>query len=298
MNSTYTVVVNVKEGKEMIGMKSVEKKLGGFQLEIPEIGIPEGYICGLVGPNGSGKTTLLNLLLGLYRCNKGEIVIDDMIYEEQRKEILDLFGTVLVEDLLRQDLSLIENADMYGSYYSRYDREYFLELLEQFGLAPMNKFGKLSKGQKLKAQFAFALSCHPKYLVLDEPTANFDPKFRKIFWEIIGKYVAEGDKSVILATHLTDDLDRMADYLIYLEKGKVIYHGDMEKFRESYRIVSGEKYKINLIQKDYIIHMEEHQYTTKALVVHKRLNSYDSLTVTKPSIEEFMYHYTKRSKRV
>lgn len=280
----------------MIEIKALEKRLGGFHLAVPELLIPEGYICGLVGPNGSGKTTLLNLLLGLYRCDKGEIVIDGMTYDEQRKEILDLFGTVLVEELLRGDLSLIENADMFGKYYSRYEREYYLELLERFELNPKDRFGKLSKGRKLKVQFAFALSCHPKYLILDEPTANFDPKFRTMFWEIIGKYVADGDKSVLLATHLTDDLDRMADYLIYLEKGKVVFNGDMETFRESYRIVSGEKYKIKLIPKELIIHMEEHQYTVKALVVHKRLNEYESLVVTKPSIEEFMYHYTKRQK--
>lgn len=281
----------------MIQLREIEKGLKTFHLNISEIEIPEGYICGLVGQNGSGKTTLLNLILGLYRCNQGEVVIDGMTYENCRKDILDLFGTVLVEELLRRDLSLIANADLFGAYYSRYDRDCFLELLQLFELEPTARFGKLSKGQKLKGQFAFALSCHPKYLILDEPTANFDPEFRKIFLELLSKFVAEGDRSVILATHLTDDLDRLADYLIYLENGKVVYQGDMECFRDGYRIVSGEKYKINLLKKEVIIHMEEHRYGTKALVIHKRHNEYDSLVVNKPTIEEFMYHYTKRGEK-
>lgn len=282
----------------MIKLKDLEKGLNAFHLQVPELEIPEGYICGLVGPNGSGKTTLLNLILGLYRQKQGEIAIDGMSYEDKRREILDLFGPVLVDELLRSDLTLLKNADVYGAYYSRYDREYFLELLELFQLNPQLRFGKLSKGQKLKCQFAFALSCHPKYLILDEPTANFDPAFRKIFLEMITKFVAEGDKSVILATHLTEDLDRLADYLIYLEKGKVVFSGDMEKFRDSYRIVSGEKYKIKLLKEENIIHLEEHPYATKALVIHKRLNAYDSLVANKPTIEEFMYHYTKRGTTV
>ena len=156
-------------------------------------------------------------------------------------------------------------------------------------------FSHLSKGEKLKCQFAFALACKPKYLILDEPTANFDPEFRETFWKLLKDFVANGDRSVLLATHLTDDLDRMADYLIYMEHGKIIYSGDIEHFRDCYRIVSGEAYKLKLIRKDSLIALEEKPYGAKALVKHSRLCSYDNaLTVTYPSIEEFMYYYSKK----
>lgn len=167
--------------------------------------------------------------------------------------------------------------------------------LERFGLNGGRRFGKLSRGEKIKCQFAFALSCDPKLLLLDEPTGNFDPDFREQFFQIIKEFIADGTKSVILATHLTDDLDRLADYLIYLEDGRQVFAGDIESFRSAYRMVSGETYKINLLGQDRLIFVEEKRYGTKALVRHSRLNRYDdSLTVTYPTIEEFMYFYSKR----
>ena len=127
------------------------------------------------------------------------------------------------------------------------------------------------------------------------PTANFDPEFREQFFEILREYMSDGTKSVILATHLTEDLDRLADYLIYLEDGKQIFAGDIESFREDYRIVSGEAYKIRLLPKERIVHIEENTYGAKALVKHRRHKEYDKeLQVTYPTIEEFMYYFSKQ----
>lgn len=279
----------------IIKIDDVSKKLGRFQLEYLSFELPEGYICGLAGPNGAGKTTLLHLLLGLYRQDEGQIFLDSMSYDSNEGRIHDMIGTVLVEELFENAYSIKSNADRFGRYYSKYSWEKMVEYLERFRLKPSGKFGKLSKGEKLKCQFAFALSHDPQLLVLDEPTGNFDPDFREQFFQIIQEFIADGTKSVILATHLTDDLDRLTDYLIYLENGRQIFAGDIESFRSGYRIVSGERYKINLLPKEKIVHIEDKNYGSKALVKHSRLNGYDgALQVTYPSIEEFMYFYSKR----
>lgn len=279
----------------MIIMQGVSKQLKTFRLKDMNIEIPDGYICGLVGLNGAGKTTLLHLLLGLYRPDKGTVKIDDREYPGMEKEIHDEMGTVLVEELLDPDASVMENGERYGKFYSHFNRQQYLDNLTQFHLAANSRFGKLSKGQKLKCQFAFALACNPRYLILDEPTANFDPEFRTIFLKRIQEFVSDGTRTVLLATHMTEDLDRLADYLIYLEKGNLIYSGDLETFRERYRIVSGEKYKIKLFSKEDLISLEERAYGTKALIRHHGYNTYDpTLKVTYPSIEEFMYFYSKR----
>ena len=238
------------------------------------------------------------MLLGLYRPDSGTVRIDGKIYEENEKEIRQQTGIVLAEDLLHPAFSLLQNGRYYGSFYNGYEEVCFVEKLKQYHLDPREKFGHLSKGQKLKCQFAFALACEPKYLVLDEPTANFDPEFRQDFLRLISDFVADGKRSVILASHLMDDLDRYADNLIYFDEGNLVYSGDVESFRDKYRIVSGEKYKINLINKDNIIHMEERKYGAKALVRHGIGTDYDkALQVTYPSLEEFMYYYSKRVKR-
>lgn len=165
-----------------------------------------------------------------------------------------------------------------------------MEKLKQYHLDPREKFGHLSKGQKLKCQFAFALACHPAYLFLDEPVANFDPEFKKQFFADLCAFIGDGERTAVLSTHETEDLDRLADYLIFMKEGEAVIASDMEKFRDSYRIVSGESYKIRLLRPDVIVKLEEREFGARALVRHSRLLSYDkSLLVACPTIADFMY---------
>ena len=265
----------------MIVMEDVERHQGSFQMKNISFSIPDGYICGLVGRNGAGKTTLMHLLLGLYRIGQGKLEIDGMHYPEQEKEIHDEIGTVLVEELFDGAYSIWENGMLYGAYYSKFKAIDYEDLLQEFQLEKKEKFRKLSKGQKLKCQFAFALACHPKY-------------FRAAFLKKIQEFVMDGEHTVLLATHMTEDLDRLADYLIYLQEGQILYAGDMESFREKYRIVAGENYKIKLLG-DSVLGIEQRQMGTRALVRHHKFREYDrELTVTYPSIEEFMYLYERK----
>ncbi len=282
----------------LIELKEVNKRLGAFSLQEISLQLPEGYIMGLVGPNGAGKTSLLHLLLGLYQPDSGEIIIDGKHYEDSEAEIHELIGTALLEDLFDDALTLWQNAEEYGSYYKHYDAELLKQYLDRFQLERKRRFGELSKGEKLKFQFAFALAHDAKLLVLDEPTGNFDPTFREEFFAVLREFIADGQRSVILSTHLTEDLDRMADYILYLEKGKVLFHGDIETLHDTYRVVIGEKYKIKLLRQEDVIHMEEGQFGTRALIRHHKRNLYDaSLTVTIPTIEELMYFMTKRGQK-
>ena len=271
------------------------KKLDKFKLEDISFEIPEGYICGLVGENGAGKTSLLHLLFGVYKPDDGKIFVDGMNFEENEKEIKDEIGVVLVEDLYDLSCTLKDNANFYGKFYSNYDEKLLDKYLNEFGLDGKRKYKKLSRGEKLKFQFAFALSIQPKILILDEPTGNFDPEFRNQFFDILKEFIADGTRTVILATHLTQDLDKLADYLIYLEKGKLKFAGDIEQFREEYRLVVGEMYKLKKIPKENVIYMEEKNYGAQALIRYRRRLSFDEgLEITYPTIEDFMYFMSKR----
>ena len=274
----------------MLELDQVSKRLGSFQLRNITIQIPTGYLCGLAGENGAGKTSLLHMLLGLYRPDSGTVRIDGKIYEENEKEIRQQTGIVLAEDLLHPAFSLLQNGRYYGSFYNGYEEVCFVEKLKQYHMDPREKFGHLSKGQKLKCQFAFALACHPAYLFLDEPVANFDPEFKKQFFTDLCAFIGDGERTAVLSTHETEDLDRLADYLIFMKEGEAVIASDMEKFRDSYRIVSGESYKIRLLRPDVIVKLEEREFGAMALVRHSRLLSYDkSLLVAYPTIADFMY---------
>ena len=282
----------------MLKLDDISKHLGTFHIEHISLELPPGYIMGLIGANGAGKTTLLHLILGLYKPEMGKIFIDGMDYETKEREIQELLGVVLSEELFYGADTLLLNAEYYGKYYRNYDRPLLLEYLERFTLLPDKKCGQLSRGEMLKFQFAFALSHHPKLLVLDEPTANFDPEFRSEFFSVLKEFIAEGTNSVILATHLTEDLDRIADYITYIDKGKMVFAEDIETVREQYRLVMGETYKIKLLPRESIISMEETASGTRALIRHRKRNVYDkAVTVTIPSIEELMYFMTKGRKK-
>ena len=279
----------------MIELKNVNKRLGTFHIENISFELPEGYIMGLIGPNGSGKTSLIHLLLGLYKADEGSIFIDGMSYEDREDDIHELIGSVLLEDLFDEALTLKQNGHEYGRYYKKYSGATLESYLDRFGLDKNRKYKALSKGEKLKFQFAFALSHDARLLILDEPTGNFDPGFRKEFFAVLKEFISDGTRSVLLSTHLTEDLDRMADYILYMEKGRSIFSGDIEKLRDSYRLVVGENYKINLLRKEEVVHIEKGEYGTKALVKHRPRYTYDeSLTVAIPTLEELMYFMTKR----
>ena len=281
----------------LLEVRDVCKRLGNFKLKNISLELPEGYILGLIGPNGAGKTSLIHLILGLYEAESGELLIDGQNYKDHEIDIREKLGSVLLEDLFQNGLSLKDNGNLFGEYYKNYSEETLLRYLNRFHLDPSQKYKKLSKGEKLKFQFAFALSHDAKLLILDEPTGNFDPTFRGEFFEVLKEFIADGQRSIILSTHLTEDLDRIADYICYLEKGETIFSGDIETLRDKYRLVCGEEYKIKLLRKEDIIYLEKGELTNRALVINRPSRLYDALKVTVPTIEELMYFMTKRGKK-
>lgn len=280
----------------MIKLDKIRKHIGNFVLRNITLEIPEGYIIGLIGANGCGKTSLLHVLMGLYKPDAGVMELMGMSYPANEAALHDQIGVVFQERLYEDYMTLQENAAYYGRFYSNYDEAYLLELLKKYELDPKRKYKCLSKGEELKFQFAVALAHHPKLLLLDEPTGNFDPEFRDEFLKSLKEFIADGEHTIILATHLTDDLDKMADYLIYMEEGSILTAMDIEELRSKYRIVAGEDYRIKLLSEQRIIHMEKGEFATKALIKHRQIDDYDeTYTVSVPTIEEFMYYVTKRS---
>lgn len=280
-------------GDLMLQVKNISKSFDQFQLKNISFTLPKGSIMGLIGPNGAGKTTFLHILLGLYKADKGEIIVNNYSCLEE-KAYKDSMGFVLNEDLFLPELSLQKNAEYFGSFYSRYSLEKFKELCETYQLPIEKKLKKLSKGEKLKFQFAFALSHKPKLLVLDEPTANFDPEFREEFIKTIIQFVNDEEHSVLLVTHLTNELDRIADYITFIYHGEIVFSKDKESMYDSYRLLMGEDYKLNLIRKEKIIYKETGEYSSKAFVYHTKRTEYDKeITVQIPSIEDIMYFILK-----
>lgn len=278
----------------MLELINVSKKLGEFELDNISFNLPKGYIMGLVGQNGAGKTSIINMILGLYKIEEGTILVDGMDITEYEKEVKDRIGFVLCDDLFHPYLSLLENANLYGKYYSKYSKKEFVDYCDRFQIDVNKKLSKFSTGEKLKFQFAFALSHKPKLLLLDEPVGNFDPEFRKEFLSILSEFIEDGEHSILISTNTTKELEAMADYITMIKRGKIVFSMEKEAMCEKYKLVKGEECKIDLIDKDRIIYKESGAYQTTALVLNDEFYEYDEeLVVEAPSIDDVMYYIVK-----
>jgi len=278
----------------MLELVNVSKTLGKFELDNISFKLPKGYIMGLVGQNGSGKTSIINIILGLYKIEKGSILVDGMDIIQNEKEVKDRIGFVLCDDLFHPYLSLLENANLYGKYYSKYSKEEFVAYCKRFQIDANKKLSKFSTGEKLKFQFAFALSHKPKLLLLDEPVGNFDPEFRKEFLAILSEFIEDGEHSILISTNTTMELEAMADYITMIKRGKIAFSMEKEAMCEKYKLVKGEECKIDLIDRDKIIYKESGAYQTTALVMNDELSNYDKeLVVEATSIDDVMYYIVK-----
>ena len=240
------------------------KKRKSFTLGELNFELPEGYILGVVGRNGSGKSTLFQSLLfgdcldgGRITINGREGGVDGVARADYRRQcafVLEAFpftDTVTAKDI----------GDIYGPFYRNFNKEKYKELLERFEIPLKKRMKKLSSGMKLKVQMAFAFSYDSKVLFLDEPTASLDSFARKDLYQLIGEYMESGKRSIIWTTHLTEELDRMADYLLVLEHGKQTLFDEKEALMSRYRVVKGSKNQLDCMKSRLIGRMDRETYS-------------------------------------
>ncbi len=214
-----------KKNQETFGLQDIS-----FQLE-------KGYILGLLGLNGAGKSTLMNLLMGVHIPDSGNVVYDGMEVSEDTTKSLQKIALVSDKMEFLRFRTLRENVSLFGLLYENFDYEKWDKYMISFGFGADQLglcYDDLSTGEKRKFQLAFALSYSPELLLLDEPTANLDPHARVEWMELVGKQVAEEEISVIMATHLTSDLDELADYILVLDQGKQIAYMDREEMVDNF----------------------------------------------------------------
>ena len=246
----------------MLEVTNVSKKRGSFSMENISFQLPDGYIMGLIGANGAGKTTLIKLLLGLFSPDSGVIRIDGQEYATAEHSIREQIGYVLQEELFDSTLTAWENVDYYGYYYEKYDKELCRKYMEEFELDGSRKYKVFSKGEKLN--------------------------------RLLTDFVSDGAHSVLISTHQTESLERVADYITFLQKGELLFSENIEALHSRYKMIQGESYKIKLVPKERIIYMEEGEYGAKALAKNSRIHPFDpALVVEDATIEEMMYFMTK-----
>lgn len=203
----------------IIRVEKAALTLGEFCVSPIELEIPQGYIVGIRGANGAGKSVFLRMLLGEFPKMKGRILVDGLDVIDRRVEMLQRVG--FVSDTKR--FFMVEDADynerLYAGFYPSWDGEEYRKQLENMKLSTVKSIGSFSTGEYVKYQLAFAAAYRPKVLYLDEPTANLDPVFRDDFLRILQQFVADYETTILISTHLDEDLSMIADYTIQVDHG-------------------------------------------------------------------------------
>lgn len=281
--------------KNTIDVKNVSKTYPGFQLDNISFTIPEGMIVGLIGENGAGKTTTLKAILNMIEVD-GDIKVFGKDIKKNEKAIKEELGVVLDDSFLSEYLTAKQMNKVMKQFYKTWDEDKYFEYLKEFQLPEGKLVKEFSSGMKMKLKIATALSHHPNALILDEPTSGLDPIIRNEILDIFQKYILEHEnRSVLLSSHITTDLEQIADYIIFIHKGKIIFNLPTTDLLENYGIVKCNEQEFqSLEKKDYISYRKD-KYSYQVLVSDKDSvkKKYKFAVIDKPSIENIMLLYVK-----
>lgn len=280
--------------QNLLEVKDFTKQYKDFSIDNLSFSLEKGYIMGFIGPNGSGKTTTIHTIMNLIPKSSGEIKIFGLPLEGNEKAIRERIGFVYDECPYFLNLSLKENAKLIAPFYSKWDQPQFEHLMKQFELDPSKKLSKLSKGMKTKFSIVMALCHHAELIIMDEPTAGLDPIFRREILDVFYDLMQDGNTSLLFSTHITSDLDRIADFITFIDGGQMVFSKPIDHIRDTYKIVKGSNDLLNKIPSDFFIGKRQTKYGFEALTAQsKDIFSLvgDSVLLEKAVLEDIMIYY-------
>lgn len=283
----------------VVEFRQFSKRNGEFALNNLNFSIESGYITGLIGPNGSGKTTLIRSIMNLIRPDRGEVLVFGQCYADKEREIKRRIGFVYDEDFFYNDLKISEMKKIVSSFYPTWNESAFKMYLDHFQLPSRLKIRDLSKGMKTKFALAIALAHEPDLLIMDEPTSGLDPVFRREVLAILSEYIQDGTRSVLFSTHISTDLDRIADYIVYIRRGQIQFCGSKEELIDSYLLVKGPVGWLRATSLEHaFLDIQHNELGFEGLVARERYTEEafgHQVKVEKPSLDDILV-YTRREK--
>ena len=208
--------------ENILELQNVHKKYKGFILDGISLNLPQGFILGLIGPNGSGKTTTIKILMNIVKRNGGDVRVFGLDPREHAKRIKNKVGYLGEEQYFYGNKTVAWTGNFVSAFYDNWDTNTFQSLLTEFAIIRTKKTRELSKGMKVKLSLALALAHNPELMILDEPTAGLDPVIRRDILERFRAFADDGKKSVLISSHITDDITRIADCVTFLIEGKIV----------------------------------------------------------------------------
>ena len=280
----------------IIELKNICKNYPSFSLDNVSFSVPKGYIMGFIGPNGAGKTTTIKAILDMISLDSGEVTLFGE-KSANAPELKDDIGVVLDLPFYVDDWKVKDVESALSPFYSRWNSETFKSLIRKFSIEEKKKVKDLSRGMKVKLMMAAALSHDAKLLILDEPTSGLDPVARDELMDILSDFITDENKAVLFSTHITSDLEKVADYITFIIGGKIEFTGERDELLEAYRLIRGGTSKLTMDQKKYIIGYREHSVGFEGMVKTEEIKKLPGdVSVNTISLEEIIVYMNKEAK--
>lgn len=276
--------------ENILEVKNLSKKYTGFELKNISFELPKGMIMGFIGENGAGKTTTIKSILNIIGNYKGEVKIFGLDNRKNEKVIKEDIGVVL-DDMFFPEILLPKDInDIMKDIYKNWDSNLYLKYLTDFNLPKDKQIKTFSKGMRKKLEIATALAHHPKLLILDEPTSGLDPVARNEVIDIFQDFIQNEECSILFSSHITTDLEHIADYITFINNGEIILSKTKDELIDKYGIVKCTESEFKKIDKKDFIKYQKNKYEYELLVENKKEfnKKYNINTIDKITLEDLM----------
>lgn len=281
----------------ILEVKNLRKNYKDFSLKDVSFKLDRGYIMGFIGQNGTGKSTTIKLIMNLLKRDGGEIKIFGKDNIKHEIEVKNKIGFVYDECYFYEELTVLEMKEIIASFYKEWDDDLFSKYIKEFDIPPKKKIKDLSKGMKMKFSLSIALSHNADLLIMDEPTSGLDPVVRSEILDILSDTIQDENKSVFFSTHITSDLDKIADYIILIDNGEIVLSAAKDDILDNYGLVKGSKELLDDEMKKKFIGIKVNNFGFEGLVNDKKQMKRifgDRALIEKPTLEDIMLYHTRR----
>ena len=277
-------------------VSGLTKTYQDFVLDHVSFSVPSGSIVGLIGENGAGKSTTINAALGLIQKEDG--VVSILNKEELDGDIKEQIGVVFDGSNYPEILSPRKLNRVMKNIYRTWDEQIYFGLLKQFSLPSDKQIKQFSKGMKMKLAISVAFSHHSKMLILDEATSGLDPVVRDDILDMLLGFVQDEGHSILVSSHITSDLEKVADYIVFIHEGKVVFEKPKDELVEQYGIIKCGAAQFDALDKSDIIAYRKMDYEWQILVSDRERmkKKYPKTLVVRATIDEIMLLYVKGEK--
>lgn len=278
-----------------IEINGLTKRYDGFTLDNVSLAVPRGSIMGFVGQNGAGKTTTIRALLGIIHPDSGSIKLFGQTLGKNEAAIKSRIAVVFDELPFHECLNALQLDKIMGEIYPKWDSDVFAAYLERFSLPRKKKFSQLSKGMKMKLQIAAALSHGAELLIMDEATSGLDPVVRSEMLDVFLEFIADEGHSILMSSHITSDLERIADSITFIHGGKILLSDQKDVILDDHRIIKCGGNELNRIDSDDIISIRRSEFGCEVMVKNFPRNGrkYSNMIADRAALDEILLFAVK-----